>query len=208
MAALTIPSLRTVAVEASPTNAFLLKWNLFSNGITDEALHVVVHGAMGIERSSTSFADCGNSWFSGARGSARRDTKSWKDGYDCVTRTVPTVTMPDVMREHAVNKITLLRQDCEGCEETTVVDWKRSGLINSIGWWSGEYHLLAKDDADATEAERILCGMLKEKPCYPERRITAWGPGLLTCVGHMKKGNERLKHGLAPCAPGGESIKT
>ena len=211
-ASLAYPNLRTVAVEASPTNAFLLKWNLFSNGFTDEAQHIVIRGAMGTERGTLTFADCGNSWFSGARGSGpssqRKKSKAgsekaaWRGskadkGDDCIERTVPMVTMPELMREHSVQRITVLRQDCEGCEFTTVPEWSRTGLAASIGWWTGEFHHLAKNESDATEAERILCGMLRQHPCPPERRITSWGPGLLTCKDVFKPSYARCPGGAA-----------
>ena len=201
-AALRVPGVRTVAVEASPTNAFLLKWNLFSNGFTNETQHVVKYGAMStVSGETVSFDDCGNSWQAGARGSSPAEQKDWKKS-DCVPRTVPTLTLPDIMREHSVRRITLLRQDCESCELETIPAWKRAGLIDSIGWWTGEFHHFARTAADATEAEKILCEMLKQSPCAPERSLTVWSPGLNTCSTLLKKGSEDLKR---LCPHSGES---
>ena len=41
------PGLRTISVEASPRNAFFLKWNLEANGIAESSEAVVLNNAMG-----------------------------------------------------------------------------------------------------------------------------------------------------------------
>ena len=53
---------------------------------------------------------------------------------------VRSITLAEILIEHGVHEIVLLRQDCEGCELDVIPAWEQEGLLSRIYAWTGEYH--------------------------------------------------------------------
>lgn len=133
------PGSRTLSVEATPLNAFFLKWNLEATGIAEGPQATVLNRAMGCQ-GTIQFEQCDQ-----ARTSVASKTQNQKG---CSTVDVSCASLNDIINDYDVGNITLLRQDCKGCEFRTVPEWRLQGL--------GTDQILEWRASPAVEA--VLCG--------------------------------------------------
>ena len=76
----------------------------------------------------------------------------------CKLVTVPAVTLEAILAEEQVEKVTLLHQDCEGCEMATISSWYSSGFLLRVQYWTGEIHLgMVPRATEVYHACQIVC---------------------------------------------------
>ena len=156
-AAKLFPTLQIVSVEASPINAFLHRWNLDANDLSS-ANRSTIHAAMvGSTQNSANlnFIDCGAVLARTSR-VAEDHENSLPPG--CISASVPVITLSSVLETQTAPRITLMRQDCEGCEMSTLPAWQEAGLLERIDHYTGEFHQrMARTAEEAATARSVLC---------------------------------------------------
>lgn len=158
-AAKMFPTLRTISVEASPINALLHKMNLAENGLSD-ANHTTIYAAMQPSSNDMplSFLDCGAVMARESKVVSRGSSELSERHANCTRTSVPTITLSAVLVAYGLKRIHLMRQDCEGCEMSTLPAWRSSKLLMQIDYYTGEFHpALSGSEAEVRAARNVLC---------------------------------------------------
>jgi len=160
-----LPNINLVTVELSPTNAVYVIWNMILNGeeasVRADAMPLrAANGSQPSQRSlhvlncamsdgSTDDVELtydpkrihhSNLWavYKSANASAAAAPKP--PGSHAMR--VPACTLPGILAERGVEKVDILKIDCEGCEYVAVPSWP-AALLENTGVVLGELHGLA-----------------------------------------------------------------
>jgi FkbM family methyltransferase len=142
------PDLRVVAVEAIPENADLVRQNAAQNGVADRVFVETAGAAAPGERTVSITYDY--QWVGQEGGQFPvvpanyvnqcrfiGNIFEYPDGQQqATTKRVPALSLSTIMRRYSIDRVTLLKIDCEGCEWQFFKD-KALGKIDRI---IGEYH--------------------------------------------------------------------
>lgn len=142
------PELRVVAVEAIPENADLVRENAVRNGVSDRVFVETAGAAAPGQRSVSITYDY--QWVGKAGGDLPVVPSNYvnqcrfignifeypEGQQQATTRKVPALSLSTIMRRYKIERLALLKIDCEGCEWQFFQD-KALGKIDRI---IGEYH--------------------------------------------------------------------
>lgn len=131
------PHARITAVEPGPAARELLEWNVAANGLGERV--VVMAAALGSERSRGRFVQAQMSIQSHV------SLDAGADGED-----VEVMRVDDVLTESGMERVDILKIDCEGGEYDILLN-SSEGWLSRVGSIAGEYH-----PSDAGEPEQII----------------------------------------------------
>ena len=142
------PDARIVAVEAIPENAELLARNIARNGLSDrafvesagaggpgETVVPVIYGyrSVGIEGRDRPIVDAG--YVSQCRYIG--NIFQYPTGeQEAITEDRPGLSLSNIMAKYEIDRVSLLKIDCEGCEWTFLTD----PAVDRVDAIIGEYH--------------------------------------------------------------------
>lgn len=173
--------IRTVAVEAMPSTYFFLRWNMWINGVPHlEAKDVHSPNALGVAAINAGVT--GNDQVIVSMCSSPENSmNSAKNTGGCPpkdTVTVPGVSVDTLMKLFGKETISLLKLDCEGCEQQAAPELvKYTSRVRRV---VGELHAPSENVIDSVckfNAERYFTKICKVK----KSGIVVWEAISLSC---------------------------
>jgi FkbM family methyltransferase len=133
------PDLRIIAVEAVPQNVAGLRINVEHNHLEERV--VVVEAAAdrpGAKRTTLlwDYRSAENVDEAYSRDSRYIANIFGSDSSDADEHTIPSVSLDSLMRDNGIDRVTLLKIDCEGCEW----GFLRSKRVKDVDTIIGEFH--------------------------------------------------------------------
>jgi FkbM family methyltransferase len=125
------PQAEIFAIEASPENFEILRLNAAHL----RGVHLLHRAVVGDDRSHTRFTTVED---------VRRTHPEWVHNTgglqisDAGTAVVPTLRLSEIVRK--LERVDLIKFDCEGAEGDGLLDLKSSNQTPKIGWVRGEWH--------------------------------------------------------------------
>lgn len=153
------PGARVVAVEAIPDNADLLARNVERNGLTDRV--AVISAGAGAPGEATVPVTYGWDHVDGQPDGYVRDGRFigniFAANASTITEDRPGISLSDILERFGIDRVALLKIDCEGCEYAFLRDPAVDRIDQIIGeWHGGPYGVSYTERSQMGEVHRLL----------------------------------------------------